>query len=57
MFQYQEDLMKMKLELSDRCTTEIEELKRKHCLSLEQLRAKISEEHLRGKIVYRMSPS
>ncbi|XP_066488272.1 pericentrin isoform X2 [Tiliqua scincoides] len=45
--QYQESVMKMKMDLSDRYTSEIEELKRKHCLSLEQLRAKISEEHLR----------
>lgn len=49
--QYQENLMKMKVDLSDRYTSEIEELKRKHCLSLEELRAKISEEHLRGEIV------
>ncbi|KAM6459723.1 pericentrin isoform 6-T6 [Liasis olivaceus] len=45
--QYQENIMKMKLELSDRYTSEIEQLKRKHCLNLEQLRAKISEEHLK----------
>ncbi|XP_060087522.1 pericentrin [Heteronotia binoei] len=45
--QYQENLMKMKMDLSDRYTHEIEELNRKHCLNLEQLRAKLSEEHLR----------
>ncbi|XP_077172806.1 pericentrin isoform X2 [Paroedura picta] len=45
--QYQENLLKMKLDLSDRYTHEIEELNTKHCLKLEQLRAKLSEEHLR----------
>ncbi|XP_053138968.1 pericentrin isoform X2 [Hemicordylus capensis] len=45
--QYQENLMKMKMDLSERYASEIEELKRKHCLNLEQLRARISEEHLR----------
>nr|XP_056712831.1 pericentrin [Euleptes europaea] len=46
-FQYQENLLKMKMDLSDRYTHEIEELNRKHSLNLEQLRAKLSEEHLR----------
>ncbi|XP_043361753.1 pericentrin isoform X15 [Dermochelys coriacea] len=45
--QYKEDLMKMKMDLSDRYISEIEELKRKHCLDLEQLRAKLSEEHIK----------
>ncbi|XP_015268581.1 PREDICTED: LOW QUALITY PROTEIN: pericentrin [Gekko japonicus] len=45
--QYQENLLKMKMDLSDRYTHEIEELNRKHSLNLEQLRAKLSEEHLR----------
>ncbi|XP_075790253.1 pericentrin isoform X5 [Pelodiscus sinensis] len=45
--QYKEDLMKMKMDLSDRYISEIEELKKKHCLDLEQLRAKISEEHIK----------
>ncbi|KAM3853512.1 pericentrin isoform 3-T5 [Vipera latastei] len=45
--QYQENIIKLKLELSDRYTSEIEQLKRKHCLHLEQLRAKISDEHLK----------
>ncbi|XP_074858211.1 pericentrin isoform X3 [Carettochelys insculpta] len=45
--QYKEDLMKMKMDLSDRYISEIEELKKKHCLDLEQLRAKLSEEHIR----------
>ncbi|XP_039182339.1 pericentrin isoform X3 [Crotalus tigris] len=45
--QYQENIVKLKLELSDRYTSEIEQLKRKHCLHLEQLRAKISDEHLK----------
>ncbi|XP_054832360.1 pericentrin [Eublepharis macularius] len=45
--QYQENLLKMKMDLSDRYACEIEELNRKHSLNLEQLRAKLSEEHLR----------
>ncbi|XP_009577320.1 PREDICTED: A-kinase anchor protein 9-like, partial [Fulmarus glacialis] len=45
--QYKEDLMKMKMDLSDKYITEIEEMKRKHCLELEQLRARLSEEHVK----------
>nr|XP_042717758.1 pericentrin isoform X3 [Chrysemys picta bellii] len=45
--QYKEDLMKMKMDLSDRYISEIEELKKKHCLDLEHLRAKLSEEHIK----------
>ncbi|XP_054028518.1 pericentrin [Dryobates pubescens] len=45
--QYKEDLMKMKMNLSDKYITEIEEIKRKHCLELEQLRARLSEEHIK----------
>ncbi|XP_056352180.1 pericentrin isoform X3 [Oenanthe melanoleuca] len=43
--QYKEDLMKMQMDLSDKHVTEIEALKRKHCLELEQLQAQLSEEH------------
>ncbi|XP_015490365.1 pericentrin isoform X3 [Parus major] len=43
--QYKEDLMKMKMDLSDKYVTEIEAMKRKHCLELEQLHAQLSEEH------------
>lgn len=49
--QYKEDLMKMKIELSDKYITEIEAMKRKHCLELEQLRAQLSEEHSKGRMV------
>ncbi|KAM9235869.1 LOW QUALITY PROTEIN: pericentrin [Leptosomus discolor] len=45
--QYKEDLMKMKVDLSDKYIKEIEEMKRKHCLELEELRARLSEEHIR----------
>ncbi|NXI66860.1 PCNT protein, partial [Anseranas semipalmata] len=45
--QYKEDLMKMKMDLSDKYIAEIEEMKRKHCLELEQLRARLSEEHIK----------
>ncbi|XP_065418318.1 pericentrin isoform X4 [Chrysemys picta bellii] len=45
--QYKEDLMKMKMDLSDRYISEIKELKKKHCLDLEHLRAKLSEEHIK----------
>ncbi|XP_032920323.2 pericentrin isoform X3 [Catharus ustulatus] len=43
--QYKEDLMKMQMDLSDKHVTEIEAMKRKHCLELEQLQAQLSEEH------------
>ncbi|XP_054133613.1 pericentrin isoform X10 [Melozone crissalis] len=42
--QYKEDLMKMKMDLSDKYATEIEALKRKHALELEQLHAQLSEQ-------------
>ncbi|XP_074002021.1 pericentrin [Numenius arquata] len=45
--QYKEDLMKMKVDLSDKYIKEIEEMQRKHCLELEQLRAQLSEEHIK----------
>ncbi|XP_063789326.1 pericentrin [Pseudophryne corroboree] len=45
--QYKEDVLNMKMDLSDRYTSEIENLKKKHCLELEQLRARLSEEHIR----------
>lgn len=48
--QYKEDLMKTKKDLSDKYIVEIEEMKRKHCLELEQLRARLSDEHIKGKI-------
>ncbi|XP_014747204.1 PREDICTED: pericentrin isoform X5 [Sturnus vulgaris] len=43
--QYKEDLMKMQMDLSDKHVTEIEAMKKKHCLELEQLQAQLSEEH------------
>ena len=43
--------MKMKMDLSDKYIAEIEEIKRKHCLELEQLRARLSEEHIKGKMI------
>lgn len=46
--------MKMKMDLSDKYITEIEEMKRKHCLELEQLRARLSEEHIKGKMIARL---
>ncbi|KAM8934137.1 pericentrin [Pelodytes ibericus] len=45
--QYKEDILKMKLDLSDQYVTEIESLKKKHSLDLEHLRARLSEEHIR----------
>ncbi|XP_075036545.1 pericentrin [Mixophyes fleayi] len=45
--QYKEDVLNMKMDLSDKFTAEIENLKKKHCLELEQLRAKLSEEHIK----------
>ncbi|XP_053327936.1 pericentrin [Spea bombifrons] len=45
--QYKEDVLNMKMDLSERYLTEMEALKRKHSMELEQLRAKLSEEHIR----------
>ncbi|CAH2306341.1 Hypothetical predicted protein [Pelobates cultripes] len=44
---YKEDVLNMKMELSDRYRSEIDVLKKKHSLELEQLRARLSEEHVR----------
>lgn len=48
---YKEDLMKMQMDLSDKHVTEIEAMKRKHCLELEQLQARLSEEHSKGRML------
>ncbi|XP_073489796.1 pericentrin isoform X2 [Aquarana catesbeiana] len=45
--QYQEDLLNMKMDLSDKYTYEIEKLKRRHSLEMEQLKARLSEEHIK----------
>ncbi|XP_073433634.1 pericentrin isoform X2 [Dendrobates tinctorius] len=45
--QYKEDVLNLKMDLSEKYTSEIEALKKKHCLDLEKLRAKLSEEHIR----------
>lgn len=44
--------MKMKMDLSDKYVTETEAMKRKHCLELEQLRDRLSEEHSKGRMVW-----
>lgn len=48
--QYKEDLMKMKMHLSDKYAAETEALKRKHGLELEQLHAQLSEEQSKGRM-------
>ncbi|XP_069589372.1 pericentrin isoform X2 [Ranitomeya imitator] len=45
--QYKEDVLNLKMDLSEKYTSEIEALKKKHCLDLEKLRARLSEEHIR----------
>ncbi|XP_066431819.1 pericentrin isoform X2 [Eleutherodactylus coqui] len=45
--QYKEDVFNLKLDLSEKYASEIEKLKKRHCLELEQLRAKLSEKHIR----------
>uniref|UniRef100_A0A8C5Q5F6 Pericentrin/AKAP-450 centrosomal targeting domain-containing protein n=1 Tax=Leptobrachium leishanense TaxID=445787 RepID=A0A8C5Q5F6_9ANUR len=47
MLQYKEDVLNMKMELSDQYISQIEAIKKKHSLELEQLRARLSEEHIR----------
>lgn len=43
--------MKMQMDLSEKHVTEIEAMKRKHCLELEQLQARLSEEHSKGRML------
>ncbi|XP_077128519.1 pericentrin isoform X2 [Ranitomeya variabilis] len=45
--QYKEDVLNLRMDLSEKYTSEIEALKKKHCLDLEKLRARLSEEHIR----------
>uniref|UniRef100_A0A8C4SR13 Pericentrin n=1 Tax=Erpetoichthys calabaricus TaxID=27687 RepID=A0A8C4SR13_ERPCA len=44
---FKEDLLNMKTDLSDRYFAEIQELKTKHSLELEQLRARLSDSHIK----------
>ncbi|XP_078537562.1 pericentrin isoform X6 [Lissotriton helveticus] len=52
--QYKENLLNLKLELSDQCISEIETLKKKQCLELEQLRAQLSGQHIQEITKFRM---
>ncbi|XP_066544674.1 pericentrin isoform X2 [Amia ocellicauda] len=45
--QYREDLLQVKTDLTDRYFSEIQDLKTKHSLELEQLRAKLSDNHIK----------
>ncbi|XP_071977619.1 pericentrin isoform X2 [Engystomops pustulosus] len=45
--QYKEDMINLRNDLSEKYALEIETLKKKQCLELEQLRAKLSEEHIK----------
>ncbi|XP_039612287.1 pericentrin [Polypterus senegalus] len=44
---FKEDLLNMKTDLSDRYFAEMQELKTKHSLELEQLRARLSDNHIK----------
>ncbi|XP_044159306.1 pericentrin isoform X1 [Bufo gargarizans] len=46
--QYKEDMLNLRNDLLEKYSSEIETFKKKHCLELEQLRARLSEEHTRG---------
>lgn len=52
--QYQEDLLNMKMELSDKYTYELENLKIMHSSEMEQLKARLSEEHIKGEMTLRI---
>lgn len=49
--QYREDLLNLKMDLSDKYICEIETLKKRHSLELEQLRARLSKEHIKGEMI------
>ncbi|KAG8432539.1 hypothetical protein GDO86_016975 [Hymenochirus boettgeri] len=46
-FQCKEDMLNMEMDLSERYISEMESLKKRHCLELEQLRARLSEKYIR----------
>lgn len=45
---YREELLQARSELTDRYYSDMEQLKTKHALEIEQLRAKLSDSHLKG---------
>lgn len=45
---YREELLQARNELTDRYYSDIEKLNTKHALDIEQLRAKLSDNHLKG---------
>lgn len=49
---YREELLQARSELTDRYYSDMEQLKTKHALEIEQLRAKLSDSHLKGEIMH-----
>lgn len=49
---YREELLLARAELTDRYYSDMEQLKSKHALEIEQLRAKLSDSHLKGGIMH-----
>lgn len=47
---YREELLQARSELTDRYYSDMEQLKTRHALEIEQLRAKLSDSHLKGEI-------
>lgn len=45
---HREELLQVRTDLADRYFSEIQELKNKHSLELEQLKARLSESHVKG---------
>lgn len=45
---HREELLQVRTDLADRYFNEIQELKNKHSLELEQLKARLSESHVKG---------
>lgn len=46
---YREELLQARSELTDRYYSDMDQIKTKHALEIEQLRAKLSDSHLKGK--------
>jgi len=49
---YKEDLLQARTELTDRYYKDIDQLNTKHAHELEQLRAKLSDNHIKGEALF-----
>lgn len=49
---YKEELLQARTELTDRYYKDIDQLNTKHAHELEQLRAKLSDNHIKGRALF-----